>query len=100
MMARFFSVRFMKIARFSEATLFSRRQFFKSGSVAVAAGAVLPRMAQAAETTEPLPPAITALHSMRAEAKPITIEERAARQEKARQLMRENNLSAILITQG
>jgi Xaa-Pro dipeptidase len=37
---------------------------------------------------------------MRAEAKPITVEERAARQEKARQLMRENNLSAILLTQG
>src|SRR5271166_1088435 len=81
-------------------TLFSRRQFFKSGSVAAVAGAVLPRMAQAAESSEPLPPAITALHSMRAEAKPITLEERAARQERARQLMRENNLSAILLMQG
>jgi len=80
--------------------LFSRRQFFKSGSVAAAAGAVLPRMAQAAESSEPLPPAIAALHSMRGEAKPITVEERASRQEKARQLMRENNFSAILLTQG
>ena len=80
--------------------MFSRRQFFKSGSVAAAAGAVLPRMAQAAESSEPLPPAIAALHSMRGEAKPITVEERASRQEKARQLMRENNFSAILLTQG
>ena len=37
---------------------------------------------------------------MKGEAKPITVEERAERQEKARRLMRENNLSAILLTQG
>ena len=37
---------------------------------------------------------------MRGEAKAITVEERAARQEKARQLMRENHLSAILLGQG
>jgi Xaa-Pro dipeptidase len=80
--------------------LFSRRQFFRSGSAAVAAGAILPRTVHAAESTEPLPTAIAALQSMRAEAKPITVEERTARQEKARQLMRENNLSAILLTQG
>ncbi len=37
---------------------------------------------------------------MRSGAKPIAVEERASRQEKARQLMRDNNLSAILLTQG
>ncbi len=37
---------------------------------------------------------------MRGEARPISLEERAERQEKARQLMRENNLSAILLAQG
>ena len=52
------------------------------------------------EKEETLPPAIAALRSMRGEAKPITAEERAERQEKARRLMRENNLSAILLTQG
>ena len=52
------------------------------------------------EKEETLPPAIAALQSMHGEAKPITAEERGARQEKARQLMRENNLSAILLTQG
>ncbi|HTR26277.1 MAG TPA: Xaa-Pro peptidase family protein [Terriglobales bacterium] len=47
-----------------------------------------------------MPSAIAALKSRRDEAKPITVEERAERQEKARQLMRENSLSAILLTQG
>ena len=37
---------------------------------------------------------------MRSGAKPIAVEERASRQEKARQLMRDNDLSAILLTQG
>jgi len=37
---------------------------------------------------------------MHDEAKPITAEERAQRLEKARQLMRGNNLSAIMLTQG
>jgi len=47
-----------------------------------------------------MPSAIAALKSRRDEAKPIIVEERAERQEKARQLMRENSLSAILLTQG
>jgi Xaa-Pro dipeptidase len=80
--------------------LFSRRQFLKTGSTAATAGALLPGLAHAEEGHSPLPPAIAALQSMREQAKPITLEERAARQEKARQLMRENNLSAILLCQG
>jgi Xaa-Pro dipeptidase len=79
--------------------LYSRRRFLQTGSVAAAVTAVLPDFARA-EGSKPLPPPIEALHSIRAEAKPITVEERAGRWEKARQLMRENNLSAILITQG
>ena len=79
--------------------MYSRRRFLQSGSVAVAATAVLSDFAHA-EDSNPLPAPIASLHSMRGEAKPITIEERAARQEKARQLMRENNLSAILLAQG
>jgi len=78
----------------------SRRRFLQTGSLAAGVSVALPTLAQAAEDTKTLPPAIAALRTLRGEAKPITVEERAARQEKARQLMRENNLSAILLAQG
>src|ERR1700681_1970476 len=77
----------------------SRRHFLQSGSLAVGA-TTLPALAHAIEADRSLPPAIAALRTLHGEAKPITIEERAARQEKARRLMRENNLSAILLTPG
>jgi len=84
----------------AEAPLFSRRRFLKTGSVAAAAGAILPSLAKATEDNGPLPQAIAALRSRRGEVRPITVEERAERQEKARRLMRENNLAAILLTEG
>ena len=80
--------------------MLSRRRFLKTGSVVATASAVLPVLAGAEDDSKTSPPSIAALHSLRAEAKPITVEERAERQEKARRLMRENNLSAILLTQG
>lgn len=79
--------------------MFSRRNFLKTGSVAAAGFAILER-SQAAATGNSLPPAIAALHSLRAEARPITVEERAERLERARRLMRDNNLSAILLAPG
>jgi Xaa-Pro dipeptidase len=85
---------------FLEDTLLSRRRFLKTGSIAAGAGLALPALAHSVECEKDLPPAIAALQTRRAEAKPITIEERAERQEKARRLMRENNLSAILLPQG
>jgi len=78
----------------------SRRSFLQTGSLAAGVSVALPRVAHAAEGDKSLPPAIAALRTLRGEAKPITIEERAGRQEKARLLMRENNLSAILLTPG
>jgi Xaa-Pro dipeptidase len=80
----------------------SRRRFLQTGSLAAGVSVALPTLSQAANANDDryLPPAIAALRTRRAEAKPITIEERAARQEKARQLMRDNNLSAILLAQG
>ncbi len=57
-------------------------------------------LADAADEKKGLPPAIAALHSLRAEAKPISVDERGERQDRARKLMAENNLSAILLTQG
>ena len=79
--------------------MFSRRRFLKAGVVATASGAIVSQLARG-ENANALPPAIAGLKSTRGEARPISLEERAERQEKARQLMRENNLSAILLTQG
>src|SRR6202521_2890851 len=80
--------------------MISRRRFLQTGSLAAGVSVALPPLAHAAEVDKSLPPAIAALRTLRGEAKPITIEERAGRQEKARVLMRENNLSAILLTPG
>jgi Xaa-Pro aminopeptidase len=99
---------FIMMARFRRSQLFSRRRFLKTGlktgSVATAA-AVLPSLAHANdydanENDKPLPPAIAALQTLRADAHPITVDERASRQEKGRRLMAENNLSAILLAPG
>jgi Xaa-Pro dipeptidase len=82
----------------------SRRRFLTTGTLAAGLGITLPALAHTAEPEHdhenPLAPAIAALQSRRTEATPITKEERADRQEKARQLMRENSLSAILLPQG
>ena len=78
----------------------SRRRFLRAGSLAAGASAVLPTLAHAAEDDKSLPPAIAALKTRHEEAKPITVEERTARQENARRLMRENNVDAVLIASG
>ena len=78
--------------------MLSRRRFLQSGSIAAGVGVALPALAHS--VADDKPPAIAALHSRLTEAKPITIEERAERQERARQLMRDNNLSAIFLGQG
>ena len=48
----------------------------------------------------PLPPSIAALTSMRGLAKPITADERRARLEKARRLMTEQKIDAIILAGG
>ena len=48
----------------------------------------------------PMPPSIAALTSMRALAKPITADERRARIEKARRLMTEQKMDAIILAGG
>ena len=55
---------------------------------------------QAPSAAEDLPPAIRALKSMKALAKPITIDERRGRLQKARELMRANGHDALLLTGG
>jgi Xaa-Pro dipeptidase len=78
----------------------SRRRFLQTGSLAAGVSVALPSLAHVAERGKSLPPVIAALRTLRGEAKPITVEERAGRQENARRLMRENKLSAILLAQG
>ncbi len=48
----------------------------------------------------PLPPSIAALTSLRDRARPITVEERRGRLERARRLMAENKIDAIILTGG
>jgi Xaa-Pro dipeptidase len=80
--------------------LFSRRRFLQAGSLAAGVGVVLPSLARASEDGKNLPPSIAALKSLRAEAKPISVEERRERQERARRLMRDSHLSAIVLMEG
>jgi len=53
-----------------------------------------------AQDTGPVPPSIAALQSMRDQAKPITNDERRGRIEKARRLMGETKIDAILLAGG
>jgi Xaa-Pro dipeptidase len=78
--------------------MLSRRRFLQTGSLTAGVSVALPTLSHAADQS--LPPAIAALRTLRAEATPITSEERAARQENARRLMRDNHLSAIVLAQG
>ncbi len=79
----------------------SRRRFLQAGTITAGASlAAFTAPLQAEEACPPLPPSIASLKSMKDLAKPITVEERAARQEKARQLMSANRLDAILLADG
>ena len=90
----------------------TRRDFF-SVSAASAAALALGADALGADTlgahtahaqgkpaAPELPPAIKALTSMKALAKPITVDERRARLDKARTLMKANNIDALMLTGG
>jgi Xaa-Pro dipeptidase len=86
--------------------MISRRQFLEVSSVAAAVAAVRhPFLAPGSARDEKpndssLPPSIARLKSRRSEADPITREERRARQERARKLMTENALDAIVLMEG
>jgi Xaa-Pro dipeptidase len=55
---------------------------------------------QTALADAPLPPSIAALASMRDQARPITNDERRARVERARRLMIENKIGALILSGG
>lgn len=85
------------------AEIMIKRRTFLSSAIAASAGRVFanPQQAQreSADLTN-LPPAIAALKSRRAEAKPITTAERKDRIERARQLMQQNKIDAVCMIGG
>lgn len=76
--------------------MFSRRSFFRASSVAVAAAA-LPAFGEQTEEVASLPLAIAALPSFAGRVKPFTNEERLARIERAKSLMAETHIDAIVL---
>ena len=79
--------------------MISRRKFLESGA-ASAGLAALARPLSATSQDAELPASIAALKSRKNEAVPIMREERAKRQERARKLMAENSLAAIVVSAG
>ena len=85
--------------------MISRRRFLEVGGVAAGVAAVSHRLpASGTATTEKpdssLPPFIARLKSRKSEAEPIPRVERHERQERARKLMSENALDAIVLMEG
>ncbi len=80
----------------------SRRSFLGTSAAATAAALALRPDALPAQQggRDSLPPAIKALKSQRALAKPITNDERRARIEKARRLMKANNIDVLMLNGG
>jgi len=79
----------------------NRRTFLRASTVLAAAWrapALLAGNESPADT--PLPPSIAALKSMRDQARPVTNEERRARIERARHLMSQHKIGAIVLTPG
>jgi len=81
--------------------MISRRRFLEVGGVAAGGALASPTLATAIAADEAsLPPSLARLQSRKNEAKPITVEERHERQERARRLMTENGLDAIVLMEG
>ena len=85
----------------------TRRSFVHTGAAAgvgLGAAACSPNpetaRAQAPAASNPMPPALAALKPMTADVRPITKDERAARVQKAQQLMAANKISAIFLEGG
>jgi len=88
--------------------MFSRRKFLATSSLAIAGTACASGSGEASAAQDgpaegaggALPPAIAALTSMKGQERPISVEERRARLEKARRLMAEAKIDALLLTGG
>jgi Xaa-Pro dipeptidase len=83
--------------------MFSRRRFLHLGSLTAAATAVAPlgaRQRPAASSPRREPASFKGLSSVRGQVKPITNQERNARMARARELMRDAKLDAMVLTGG
>src|SRR3954451_14568680 len=81
--------------------MISRRRFLTSTGGVTAGIAMASHLVLAQEKSDtPLPASLARLKSRKSEATPITREERHARQERARVLMTDNSLDAILLMEG
>ena len=80
--------------------MITRRDFTKLAGLSAAATFGSSTAAAQEPNTITLPEPIAQLQSRKKEAKPIPVEERRQRQERARQLMRDNHLDAILMIGG
>lgn len=83
----------------------SRRTFLATSSLAMAgtacsSGGRETHAVQEGDSDSALPPAIAALTSMKGQETPISVDERRARLEKARRLMTEHQLDALMLTGG
>ena len=83
----------------------SRRQFVSASSVAITGAALGLRRAGASRTgtrdeSAAMPDAIRALRPMTAGVTPISVDERRGRIEKAKRLMRESKIDALVLTGG
>ncbi len=79
----------------------SRRRFLQLGSVAAGATLAATASGQTSDTKcSPLPPSITGLKSMKDRARSITTDERETRQQRARQLMAQHQIDAIILMEG
>lgn len=81
--------------------MITRRGFLQAG-VTTGGALGMARFKAGEIESEPksVPPSIASLQSMKNQAAPITKEEYAQRQEKARQLMRDNRIDAIVLADG
>ena len=80
--------------------MISRRKFLELSATSAGVAILAPPRLPAESQDVPLPPSITALKSRKGEATPITREERQQRHERARKLMAENSLDAIVLMTG
>ncbi len=78
----------------------NRRRFLLTSAAAAAAAPALTAQSPRSADTAKLPPAIAALTSRVGEAVPISLAEREQRLERARSLMHQHKIDAIVITTG
>jgi Xaa-Pro dipeptidase len=81
--------------------MISRRRFLTAGAAVTSAVGVPYSLAFDGKSEETsLPPSIARLQSRKSEATPISVDERRERQERARALMGENGLDAMVLMEG